>query len=102
MQFEAAESRKEDKELYLRGETFLLFKHRMIPAWFVALSQELSSRGLRLVGAERCCPNVSVCSGCAGNLPCWDTPLVPQWEKLGEEEGLWGGGLFWSSGCLYK
>lgn len=38
--------------------------------------------------AERCCPKVSVCSGCAGNLPCWDTPLVPQWGKLGEEEGL--------------
>lgn len=45
MQFEAAESRTEGEDVYLRGETFMLFKHRMIQAWFVALSQELSSRG---------------------------------------------------------
>lgn len=43
VQFEAAESRTEDKDV--REETFVLFKHRMIQAWFVALSQELSSRG---------------------------------------------------------
>lgn len=30
VQFEAAESRTEDKDLYLRGETFTLFRHRKV------------------------------------------------------------------------
>lgn len=51
---------------------------------------EQQSANLRLVGAERCCPKVSVCSGCAENLPCWDLPLVPQWEKLGRGGGTGG------------
>lgn len=41
-------------------------------------------------GCWKCCPKVSVCSGCAENLPCWDTPLVPPWEKLGRGGGTLG------------
>lgn len=116
MQFEAAESRTADKDVYQRRDTFILSKHRKIQQdllggslvarlqpWFVALYQELSSRVQTsgwwvLKGAAQ---RFLSAQGVQRTSPAGTCLWYLSGKSWGEEEGL-GGRLVWSCGSLCK